>query len=410
MNNAKYYLRRLCAIIVGIVFFLSGITKLIDPVGGGLIVTEYFKFFHLGFLRVLAVPVAVLLSLTETLVGIALITNVLRKAAAIVAAVMMGFFTIVTLILWIANPIFDCGCFGEAVHLTHLQSLFKNIVLDLLLVLAYLPVHNLGKPKKSKYASFALVALSTVGLAVYSIIDIPLIDFTPFNSSSILAAAAGENGGAGEKQFISTFIYEKNGQRGVFTLNKLPDSTWTFVSTEVIEKENNMDADEFPVLQFTDADRNQSDSLAADGQVVVFSVYDPAKMKQKHWTKLAKTLKEADAAGFTPLLLLASSPSQNNEIAARSGLGKEKLLLLAANTYYSDFKTLISLNRSNGGATYFNDGNLIQKWSNRRLPEAKALGKLYRKNAIEVMIMSDTHGRMTFHAYLLYAFAVMFLL
>ena len=40
--------RRLCAVIVGLVFFVAGILKLMDPVGSMLIVREYFSFLHLS--------------------------------------------------------------------------------------------------------------------------------------------------------------------------------------------------------------------------------------------------------------------------------------------------------------------------------------------------------------------------
>ena len=35
----------------------------------------------------------------------------------------------------------------------------------------------------------------------------------------------------------------------------------------------------------------------------------------------------------------------------------------------ADRKSLMTLNRSNGGAVYFNDGTIVAKWSNLELPE-----------------------------------------
>ena len=43
-------LKRFCGFIAGFVFFISGIVKLLDPVGAGLVMDEYFSFLHLGFL------------------------------------------------------------------------------------------------------------------------------------------------------------------------------------------------------------------------------------------------------------------------------------------------------------------------------------------------------------------------
>ena len=46
----------------------------------------------------------------------------------VAAFLFMVFMTIVSMWLWIANPISDCGCFGDAVHLTNGQTFLKNII------------------------------------------------------------------------------------------------------------------------------------------------------------------------------------------------------------------------------------------------------------------------------------------
>lgn len=122
-------LQRLCATIVGLVFLLAGIFKIFDPVGAGLVLEEYFRLVHLDFLLPVAKPLAVAVALFESLLGAALISGIRRVAVAFVTTVLLGFFTLLTLALAIFNPDIDCGCFGEVVHLTHLQSLLKNVVL-----------------------------------------------------------------------------------------------------------------------------------------------------------------------------------------------------------------------------------------------------------------------------------------
>ena len=121
MNPTVQAIRRFAAALVGILFVVSGLLKIIDPVGTMLIVTEYCKFFHIGFLIPAAKGIGIVLATLEALLGIALITGVLRKVAAVCAYVMLGVFTVITLVLWIVNPVMDCGCFGQAVHLTHAQ-------------------------------------------------------------------------------------------------------------------------------------------------------------------------------------------------------------------------------------------------------------------------------------------------
>ena len=129
-----YRIRRLCAFIIGVVFLLAGIFKLLDPTGAGLVVEEYLRFLHLRFLMPAAKGIGVGLALLEALLGAAMISGVWRKPVAVLTSVMIVCFTILTLFLAICNPAMDCGCFGEVIHLTNLQTFLKNLVLLVLML------------------------------------------------------------------------------------------------------------------------------------------------------------------------------------------------------------------------------------------------------------------------------------
>ncbi len=404
-NKAK----RFCAVLVGFVFFVAGILKLMDPVGTMLIVREYLNFLHIGFLSGIAGFIGESFAAAETLLGICLVTGVFRVVAAWASSILLGSFTLLTLLLWILNPNMDCGCFGEAIHLTHFQSFAKNIILCLVAFIGFFPYHNLGKPKNSKYVTFALTVAAVVAFAAYSLMFIPMLELTPFNLSSRLEAAEG-NPDLDEDEYISTFIYEKNGKSGVFTLNNIPDSTWTFVEAKTIKKEDNINESDFPSLSFRDADGAYRDTLAAKGLVIVVSVPEPKKMSKSQWMSTSALLEKADAAGLAPLLLVSASPAQFVDIISATGLEQNILMPIMTSVYYSDYKTLISLNRSNGGAVYFNDGNLISKWAARSLPSSKKLAKIVRQNETEVMLESDNKGKLTFEAFMLYTVALMLII
>ncbi len=383
--------RRFCGFITGFVFFISGIIKLLDPVGAGLVMDEYFSFLHLNFLGFASKVMGVAFALAETAIGTALITGVWRRAAAAAAMGFQGFFTILTLILVIFNPEMDCGCFGEAVHLTHMQTFLKNLVLCALLAAAFIPFREFGSPKPRKYVSFGIVGTAVLAFTVYSWIYIPLVDFTDYKPAATLASASTMS----EDMYEAYFIYEKDGVQEKFTIEHLPDSTWTFVSSETMLKENAV----IPVpLSFSDADGRYVDEMAARGSVMVVSVYDP-DIKAKKWARIGSFVKNAAEAGFTPLVLIASAPG-----------GTEIPEDISGSVYYSDYKTLITLNRSNGGATYFNDGSLICKWAFNALPDRERLEGTADENGLESAIDKDTRGSLAFQGFLLYVFAVMLLL
>ena len=394
-------MKRFCGFVTGFVFFLSGIVKLLDPVGAGLVMDGYFDFLHLGFMAPASKFFGVAFALAETIIGTGLITGVWRKTVALSAIILQGFFTLLTLLLVIFNPEMDCGCFGEAIHLTHMQTFIKNIILCILLAAYFFPPSQLGENKKRKYASFALVTVSVLAFTVYSLMYIPLVDFTDFKPAAALMAGEGSGGDSYE----SVFIYEKDGERQSFTIDHLPDSTWTFVDTEtvMIESEGNASVN----LSIRDAYGDYHDGIAAEGKIMIVSVYD-IDIKAGRWGQTAHFLSNAEKAGFTSLLLVRSTPEEFEE--AVSCLAPQVAEVLRRHLYFSDYKELISMNRSNGGATFFCDGYLIRKWARRALPDMKNLEELVEADETEALIERSTNGDLTFQGFLLYVFAVMLLL
>ena len=350
-------IRRLSAVLLGIVFFVSGILKLMDPVGTSLIVGEYFNFFHLAFMRPLSYFTGVMIGLVETSTGVALITGVMRRLVGFICLILLASFTLVTLVLLIANPEMDCGCFGEAVHLTHLQSFIKNIVLLLLWVLAFVPFGTVGESRKIKWVSFSIAEISILLFFLYSSLSIPLMDFTEFRSGAE----------------ISTY------------------EDYDFTS------------DEKPlVLSFSDFNGEYADSLLLKGSVLAASVNNPAKLSDAKWKKLSAELTLAESRGYTALVLAASSPSLiSAEVSDPDILSR---------MYFADRKQLLSLNRSNGGIVYVHDGQIIAKWSSNRMPDAEKLSSMMESDIAEVFSNEGGRSSFKFQAFMLYVFAVMLLL
>ena len=385
-------LKRFCGFITGFVFFAGGILKLMDPVGAGLVMGEYLDFLHMGFLGFSAKFLGTGFALAETLLGTALITGVWRKAAGIAAMAFQAFFTLLTLALVIFNPEMDCGCFGEAIHLTHMQTFLKNVALCILLCAYFFPTRMLGHPLKRKYVSFGIVTVSVIMFMTYSWMYIPLVDFTDYKAAAALKA--GQSGqGTDEDMFDALFVYEKDGIEEAFDLGHLPDSTWTFVRTEAVpaagtENEGLID------LSFYDSMGNYYDEMAAEGKVMVVSVYDTG-ISERRWNEIMDFTNDAEAAGFKSIILVSGQAPQD---------------LSLDNVYTADRKTLLAMNRSNGGVTYFSDGYLIRKWARRSAPDFDGLLELNSDDETEIITYHDTKGSLGFQGFLLYVFAVMLLL
>lgn len=264
------FLRRACAVLVGFVLYIAGLLKLMDPVGASLVVGEYLRFFHLGFLGFGAKAAGVAMALVEVSLGAALLTGVFRKLTSILTSCVMAFFTVITLILWIANPSMDCGCFGEALHLTHLQSLLKNMVLCALCAVAFLPPSKLGEPRKSKYAGFFLAEASTLAFCIFSLVSLPLKDYTPMGCGAELGTQ-GESG-----------------------------------------------LEDLPTLSFFNSEGEYCDSLAFDSEVMVVSLYNPSSFNK--WDRVSGFCDEASAAGFRTLVLASDDTPFDSYYADRRAL------------------------------------------------------------------------------------------
>lgn len=388
-------MRRFCGFAAGFIFYISAILKLLDPVGAGLVMDEYFHFLHMDFMAFSSKFMGTAFALAEAVIGTALITGVWRRTTGIAAMVMQGFFTLLTLALVIFQPEMDCGCFGEAIHLTHTQTFLKNLVILVLLACNFIPLRGLGRPLRKKYVSFAIVAVSTLAFTAYSWMYIPLIDFTAYDTTARLQAA--DNYPANEEDmYEALFTYEKDGEVRTFDLDHLPDSTWTFVSTETVLKEEF--TDKSVPLSIYDKAGNYFDEVATEGRVMIVSAYDP-DMKEARWKDIADFSQAAEEAGFTTLVLVAdngTAPAIPDSISRI--------------TYLSDYKTLVTLNRSNGGITYLSDGYIIRKWAFRNRPDMEELTRLHNEAETETLIGHSSQSSLAFQGFLLYVFAVMLLL
>ncbi len=230
------FLRNFSRVIIGIVFIYSGFVKVVDPLGSAYKFTDYFVAMNLEFLSGAALTFAILLCVAELVLGIALLFNLVPKIASWGLLLFMGLFTPLTLWLAAANPVSDCGCFGDALILTNWQTFFKNVIIDVFVVIIFWQ----RKKYKPAYSPFWQWTLGFVfagfcfWLSFYCLNNLPIIDFRPYHiganipESMIVPDEEKDN----VDVYESVFVYEKNGEQKEFNEDNLPDSTWNFVDAE----------------------------------------------------------------------------------------------------------------------------------------------------------------------------------
>ncbi len=389
---------RICSYFVGIVFLLSGMLKLLDPVGAALVIDDYFAFFNLGLLDFSSKALGWGLAMLETILGLALMAGVRNKLVAITTFSFLGFFTLLTGVLYLYNPQMDCGCFGEAIELTHLQTFLKNILLVLFSAIIFFPIKTWGEIKKRKYYLVAIGTVVAFVFGVYSLFYLPLIDFTDFKPSSELY-----NGQSKElsPEYNAEFIYEKDGVQEVFDLDNLPDSSWTYVDTKVVTSADEGDGG-MPVLNLYNVRGEAADDVLHGKSVMVMNIYNLKSVSERKWEKIAMYMKSLSDIGLNPIIAVAAN--YDNLLLELNGLDisaelKEELL---PRLFVGDYKSLITLNRSNGGLTYIDSSCIIRKWSFRSRPIGDDLLSLLGDDPMETYLEGFTMKNITFKSILIF--------
>lgn len=367
-------------LVTGLVFILSGFIKAMDPIGGALKIDEYLKAFKMGFLEFVSLPSAVALACAEFLIGVCVLKGIRMRFFASAALVFTSFFTLLTLYSAIFNPVQDCGCFGEALHLTNWQTFYKNIVL-----LACASVLFSQRKKFRPIAApvwkniyVACYAIFILGISSYAIAFLPQIDFGQFKAGTDIVASLAEKP---EMEYHMTLIYSKDGVEKEFTLENLPDSTWSFVDshTKLISgSESSAGAFNF-VLRNEVGYEITEEIISSDRPLFFISIYNPDKISDQTTDQINTLYYNATALGADFYLLNATS---------------EEFPSIVAPALQTDYKTALALNRSNGGLTYINDGIVAEKWSKRNYPEKmeKILGEDSEILTANVVIREQIFG------------------
>ena len=190
-QRLKVLAANLCRLLMGASLVFSGIVKIIDPRGTEYKIQDYVAAIGINAQMPTYIPLAlgVALALLEFNLGIYLIFGIRRKWTSRLVLIMMMVFTPVTLYLAIANPIQECGCFGDAIHLTNWQTLGKNLVL-LTTALILWKWHYLETRLISQHSQWLVALYSWMFgflLAGYTTYTLPIIDFRPYHVGASLA-------------------------------------------------------------------------------------------------------------------------------------------------------------------------------------------------------------------------------
>ncbi|MDD2487870.1 MAG: DoxX family protein [Bacteroidales bacterium] len=381
------YLGRIFRIIVGLVFIFSGFVKSVDPFGTAYKITEYFGAFGLidiiNFMPWLPIILSIFLCSLELIIGILLVLGYFKKSVNWLVGLMMLFFTVITLIDALTNKVSDCGCFGDAIKLTNWQTFWKNIILDILLILSFIfDKLKLSPPINRSYGRLigGFVILMVLCFSSLNAVYEPIIDFRPWKEGNRMVPKAED-----QKPPVSYALYKNNNtslerEFGMEELMKAYEedpnfiSNWTFISSRVLNT-NTIAADGFSMIGVLNDHDQSFEILTHPGTSFIFTIVNLDSPSKKAIQKIAKFEKEATNHGCQTAIITASSVKKWAEFTEKHNWNNVLM-------YSTDDKAIETMMRSNPGVVMIKDGVVQKKWSWRCLPDFKDL-KIEKQEPIQ---------------------------
>jgi uncharacterized membrane protein YphA (DoxX/SURF4 family) len=355
-------LKLIIRISLGLVFVFSGFVKAIDPLGSTYKFDDYFHAFggiFNGF-TFMTFPAAILLSTLELLIGLNLLFGLKIRLTSWLAFLFMLVMTPLTLYVALKNPVTDCGCFGDALVISNWATFNKNLVLISLAILLLnfsKDVRTIFMPRIERILVLVFILIG-ISLSVFSYRHLPLIDFLPYKIGVNIPKAMKMPNNAPTDKYVTTFIYQKNGQQKEFTLENYPkgDSTWKFVDqkTVLISQGFKPPIHDFSITNAQYEDITQ-DVVEYPGSTYLLTMYDLAKTSEEGAKKAEAIYQNALKSGTKFYALTASGDFEIQEFVKKTGV-----------TYpfcKTDPITLKTIIRANPGLVLIKNGTITGKWN-----------------------------------------------
>lgn len=350
--------------LLALTFLFSGFVKAVDPLGTVYKIQDYL---HEGFGGVFqwAIPAAgvaaVCLIALEWLLGIAMLLNVRTQWTSWITLLFYCIMTPLTLYIAIANPVSDCGCFGDALVITNWQTFWKNIILLLLSIC--LVICRKAIPELFSWWMEIIITLaalgSVAGIMGYSYTHLPQIDFRPYKVGNHIPTLMEIPDDAEVDQYEITLIYAKDGKEQTFTLENYPkgDPEWTFVDQKsVLIKKGYVPPIHDFEIETLEGDYITQDILESEEPIALVVMYDLTKTDTTQLEKLMHMIHEYPRVYF----LTASGEEEIFAFAEELGWDEETTY---STFCFTDPITLKTIVRANPGVIVVHNGTIIDKYN-----------------------------------------------
>ncbi len=309
-------------VVVGLLFIFSGLIKANDPLGLSYKMQEYFDVWRqssalhsiMAWLDSYALAFAIIMITLEIVVGVAILLGWHKRFFAFLLLLLIIFFTFLTGYAALSGKIKTCGCFGDCIPLTAMQSFIKDLLLFVLIIVIFFGARYI-RQMFNGVANFLIVLFATLlvlGFQLHVLKHLPVFDCLPFKKGNNILQLRKMPANAVQDKIAFKFIYENNGVQKDFNQNDLPDSTWNFVRREdvIIEQGKN---NEPPVKDFFLTTLSGTDSTEAvlntKENYYLFFIKD-IDTESENWLKRFNKIYLFAKQKGRPLFIVASQASK----------------------------------------------------------------------------------------------------
>ena len=385
---AKKIAVNICRALIALTFVFSGFVKAVDPIGTQYKIHDYLSAWGLDAWNAdwLTLTASIALSTAEFFIGMMLLFAIQRRVVSRLALMLMTAMTILTLWIYISDPVSDCGCFGDAITLTNGQTLAKNIVLTAAaIIMAIWPLEMARLIRKNtQWIVINYTVVFILAVSGYSLYYLPQFDFRPYHVGADIKKGMEIPEGAEQPEFVTTFILEKDGQRKEFSLEEYPDSTWTFIDSRTVQTKKGYvpPIHDFSITTVDEGEDITEEIVANKGYSLLLVSPHLEQADDIHFDEINRLYDYTKQHGYRFLCLTASTEEAIGRWKDRTGAEYQ-----FANTDETTLKTII---RSNPGLVLLHNGSIKGKWSHNALPDVSPQTPKIEQGGLRGNDRSDT--------------------
>lgn len=355
-------------LFVGVLFIISGLIKLNDPLGFSYKLVEYFSeaVFNVPFLSPFALAIALFLVILEVILGVMLLLGFQVKYTILSLLGLIIVFTFLTFYSAFFDVVKDCGCFGDALKLKPWETFGKDIVLLFFILILYFnekliqPIFRLGTQKTLVLIAFLLSCL----MGYWVLNHLPLKDFRPFRVGNNLYEGMLIPENAPKSVVEMVFIYEVNGVRKEFTeknLAEIPEGAVFIDRIDKVIEEGYVP----PIHDFTMEKDGQDykDLFLKHKKLMIIVAYDLVNADVEGMKKLEVLHQKALIKGYNVIGMTASSPAQIEKV--------KKDYSISFDFYFCDPIALKTVERANPSVVLLSKAVVTQKVHHNDIDDLK---------------------------------------